>query len=263
MRQETVPIGNWLEDPDFVRVYDVENAGMWDHEFYTGLALELGAQHVADIGSGTGVFGTGLAEHGAEVVGVEPARTMIGAARSRTAALPWTTAARLRWIHGFADQLPSTWADFAIMEGHVAQYFLQRAEWDEVLAQSYRTLIPGGYLAFESRNPGGLVWDDWDEEHTRETQPHPDGGEFTSWVELEEIVPDEDDGDLTTHRGHIILPDGRHLVTEETLRFRPLHVLRESVESAGFRIIRIWGDWDRSPLEEDSPEIIMLAQKRG
>ncbi|MDZ5078965.1 class I SAM-dependent methyltransferase [Nesterenkonia sp. HG001] len=251
--------GPWTENPDMVQVYDVENSGMWDHEFYAALIEEKGARRISDIGCGTGVLGVELARRGLQVTGVDPAAAMIEAARSRPGGETVT------WIQGTAERLRTAVADFAVMEGHVAQYFLPRGEWDEVLRQAHRNLVPGGWLAFETRNPQGLELDAWDAEHTRETQPHPDGGEFTSWVELaavdEASADAEADGPLITHRGHTVLPDGRHLVVHETLRYRSLPTLIETLAEAGFAVAEIWGDWDREELHPDSPEIIILAQK--
>ena len=249
----------WTEDAEFVRLYDVENAGMWDFDFYRELAMELGAQQVADIGCGTGVLAVELARCGIEVTGVDPATTMIEVARSRVAAAQLGEQVEL--IEGTAADLAASSSDFAVMVGHVAQYFLHREQWNEALRHAFAALRPGGHLAFESRNPEAMHLDAWDPESTRETQPHPDGGEFTSWLEVAGIEHDDAEGDLITAHGHHMYPDGRHVVAEETLRYRPLHVLRESVEKAGFIIKEVWGDWDRSEVDDESPELIVLAVK--
>lgn len=249
----------WTEDRDFVRLYDVENVGMWDFDFYRELAVELGARQVADIGCGTGVLAVELAHRGIEVTGVDPSAAMIETARSRIARAGVEDLVQL--VEGTAADLAPSSSDLAVMVGHVAQYFLHRDQWDEALSHAFAALRPGGHLAFESRNPEALHLDAWDADSTRETQPHPDGGEFTSWLEVLGIEHDDADGDLITARGHNIYPDGRHIAADEPLRYRPLHVLRESLVSAGFSISEIWGDWDRSPVEPGSPELIFLAHK--
>src|SRR5699024_6287849 len=119
----------WTEYPEFVRLYDVENAGMWDFDFYRELAVELGAAQVADIGCGTGVLAVELARRGMGVTGVDPAAAMIEAARSRVADVQLTESVEL--IEGTAADLEASSSDFAVMVGHVAQYFLHRAQWDE------------------------------------------------------------------------------------------------------------------------------------
>ncbi|WP_169558516.1 class I SAM-dependent methyltransferase [Nesterenkonia alba] len=260
--------GPWTEDPEFVALYDVENTGLWDTEFYRDLAEELGVRRVADIGCGTGVLAMELASRGIEVIGVDPAAAMIEAAHRRGA--QWTEQsgaaqrtgqlARVEFIHGTAERLPTQWAQLAVMVGHVAQYFLSRCAWDEVLAHAHRALVPGGWLAFESRNPATEDWEAWTPENTQERQPHPDGGEFTSWLEVLGVEHDDADGPLVTARGHHVFADGRHVAAEEPLRYRPLHVLVESLQRAGFTVEQTWGDWDRSPVEEDSPEFILLAR---
>lgn len=252
----------WTEDPEFVRLYDVENQDLWDLDFYRDLVLELGAEHVLDIGCGTGGFAVELARRQLSVTGVDPSAVMIEVAQRQ--AHDAGVSDRVSLIQDTTAELAASSSsafDAAIMMGHVAQYFLNRADWDAVLAQTFQALKPGGWLSFESRNPKGMSADAWDEESTRETQPHPDGGEFTSWLEVVGMERDDADGPLITARGHNIFPDGRHVSADEPLRYRPLPVLLESLRQAGFEVKKVWGDWDRSPVAEDSPELIVLARR--
>lgn len=251
--------GPWTEHPEFVQLYDVDNAGLWDTEFYCDLVLQLQARRVADIGCGTGVLAVELGQRGVEVTGVDPSQVMIDVGQQRVQQENVSDTVRL--IRGTAAELATSRFDAAVMVGHVAQYFLRRTDWDEALAEAYRALAPGGYLAFESRNPDGAEWDAWDEDSTRETQPHPEGGEFTSWLEVADVQRDATDGDIITARGHHLMPDGRHLIADEPLRYRPQSVLTASLEQAGFEVSQVWGDWDLSPVEDDSPELIFLAHK--
>ncbi len=90
--------------------------------------------------------------------------------------------------------------------------------------------------------------------------PHPDGGEFTSWVEV--VEKSGPTGSYTiTHHGHTILPDGLHLTAAETLRFRSCLEIVASLETAGFTIEQTWGGWDRAPFTPDSYEMIVVAKR--
>lgn len=242
----------WTEDPRSVATYDVECAGRRDHDFYLTLADETAARAVVDVGCGTGVFCVDLARRGIGAIGVDPAAAMLDVARARPGG------DLVEWIHGSAADVPSGVADLVIMMGHVAQYFVTDEAWSETLAECGRILRHGGRVAFESRNPDRDWPARWSRERTRASFEHPDGGRFTSWVQVTEVIGPPDSF-VETHVGHTLLPDGTHFAHSETLRFRSEQEIRSSVEEAGLAIESIWGDWDRSPVGPDSDELIVVA----
>lgn len=247
----------WPADPELAALYDIECAGREDHDYYLALAVRLGAGRVTDIGCGTGVLAVEMASAGHEVTGLDPARAMLDIARARGGG------DRVTWVEGYAGALADSSADLVLMEGHVAQYFVADDAWGHVLAQAFRALAPGGHLAFESRNPARRAWEGWTAEGTRATYPHPDGGAFTSWGEVERVV-DHGDGRFTvTTAGVNLLPDGSRRDAVETLTFRTREHLEDSLAHAGFEVVRIAGDWDDSPASADSAELIVLARKPG
>jgi len=244
----------WTDDPRAVATYDVECAGRWDHDFYLALADELGARSVVDIGCGTGVFCTDIAERGLTAIGADPAEAMLDIARARPGG------DRVSWVHGTAAEVPTGAADLVVMMGHVAQYFLTEEDWAETLRHGRRILREGGHLTFETRNPDRRWPQRWTRARTLGTLPHPDGGEFTTWVELTEVVGPAASF-VETHVGHTVLPDGSTFAHAETLRFRSESEIRDSLESAGFTLEHLWGDWDRSPVSAESDELIVLARR--
>ena len=245
--------GLWTEDPALVELYDIECASRHDHNFYLHLASELGVRSVVDIGCGTGVFAVDNAEVGRTVIGVDPAAAILDVARRRSGHID------IEWIHGFAKDVPGGVAELVVMMGHVAQYFVDDDEWADVLAEVHRILLPGGYVTLETRNPL-IDWSAlWRRENTTTVYPHPSGGEFTSWVHVVDKTG-QPHSYSATHEGHSVLPDGRHLVTEETLRFRSDDEMHRSLTTAGFEVVEAWGDWDRSSVSPSSPERIMLAR---
>lgn len=244
----------WTEDPRAVATYDTECAGREDHDFYLALAARLRARSVVDLGCGTGVFAVDLAQRGFAVIGVDPAAPMLDAARTRAGGDLAT------WIHGTAADLPTGSADLVVMMGHVAQYFVDDDAWLATLTQAHRALADGGHLAFEVRQPDRDWPARWTREGTEVTYDHPDGGTFTSWGEITEVVGTS--ASFTeTHLGHTDLPDGTHLSHAETLRFRSEGEIRTSLHEAGFAVENLWGGWDHSRLTPSSDELIFLARR--
>ena len=244
----------WTEDPRLAAVYDIECADRHDYDFYLDLVEELNPEVVVDIGCGTGVFAVDLANLGRTAIGVDPAAAMLEIARNRPGG------GQVEWIQGHASDVQAGVADVIVMMGHVAQYFVNDAEWGELLAHSWRILRNGGRLAFETRNPAH-PWDRWwTEERTKTDYPHPAGGHFTSWVDVVGTT-----GPATsyamTHVGHTVMPDGIELTASETLRFRSPEEIRASLRGAGFSIEAEWGDWDRSNFDDASVELIVLARR--
>ena len=142
-------------DPRLVEIYDAVNPYDPDAQpgFYARLADELDARVVVELGCGTGLVTQALVRPGREVIGVDPSPLMLDVARTRT------RAGRLRWVDGGADDIGTPDADLAIMSGHVAQFFVDDDEWSDALAALHAALRPGGYLAFESRNPDAREWE--------------------------------------------------------------------------------------------------------
>jgi hypothetical protein len=61
------------------------------------------------------------------------------------------------------------------MTGNVAQVFVDDEAWLTMLRNLRHTLRPGGHLAFESRNPAALAWEQWNREQTLTRTNTPSG----------------------------------------------------------------------------------------
>ncbi len=82
--------------------------------------------------------------------------------------------------------------------------------------------------------------------------------DFDSWVEVTGVR----DG-LVHLEGHIVLqPTGEHVISTSTLRFRTQDELHRSLETAGFRVLEVVGDWDGNPPAAELPELIFHAELR-
>jgi ubiquinone/menaquinone biosynthesis C-methylase UbiE len=114
-----------------------------------------------DVGCGTRSFACLLTRREIDVIGVDPAAASLEVARAKPGA------ERVRWIHRDATALPPLKVDMATMTGNVAQVFLTDADLCATLDGVRRAVRPGGWLAFEVRDPSREGWRSWtrDESH--------------------------------------------------------------------------------------------------
>ncbi len=196
-------------DPRLVELYDIENSRGADTDFYLGLATELGSHRILDLGCGTGLLTRELATPGRQVVGVDPAPAMLALAR-------WQPGAgRVQWVEGDASALGTPEADLLVMTGNVAQVFLDDADWLTALAAIHAALRPGGYLAFESRNPEDRAWQRWNRSASYKQFDSPNGP-MESWVELVSVG----DGRVSFEGHNVFISTGEVVVVKSELRFR-------------------------------------------
>lgn len=225
-----------FSDPRVARVYDPLDSDRSDLDTYLGLAEELGARRVLDVGSGTGTFACLLAERGYDVVGVEPAGASLDVARGKPGA------DRVRWIHGDATTLPpEVEADLVTMTANVAQVFTTDDDWEETLRGIHAALRPGGHLAFETRIPERRAWERWNREDSFTAVDIPDVGRVESWEELLDVR-----GDLVTFGSYTrFVDDGVTIPSVSTLRFRSRAEVTESLIAGGFTVREVRDAPDR------------------
>lgn len=223
--------------------------------FYLDLAKKLSVKTILDIGCGTGLLTCELAKQGHRMIGVEPSRRMLEVAQKSPCG------DQVKWIEGDALSLENFNADLAIMTGHVAQFHLDDEYWLKALKAIHTSLQPGGYLAFESRNPAVQPWvnskehEDWHSARSPRKAVDPVVGKLETWSE-----PIKIDGKKVTFKGHYLFTKtGEELISIDELIFRTKKEIIQSLEKAGFSVESIFGDWDRRPVTIKSPEMIFIA----
>jgi SAM-dependent methyltransferase len=221
-----------------------------DTDFYVGLAADLDARTILDLGCGTGLLTRELASDGRLVIGVDPSPAMLAYARRQPGA------DRVQWVEGDAGALGTPAADLAIMTGNVAQVFLDDAEWATTLRAIHAALRSGGRLAFESRNPDDQAWERWNRESTYERieSPH---GPMECWLELVSVG----DGRVRFEGHNIFTATGEVVVASSELRFRSRAELIDSLIDAGFAVEHVYGDWDRGPVAGTSRIMVFIARR--
>jgi SAM-dependent methyltransferase len=246
-----MPLDLHYVDPRLVELYDHDNPRGADTDFYLRLAADLGARRIVDLGCGTGVLTRELAAvDGRDVIGVDPAPAMLAVARRQP------DAERVQWVEGDASALGTPEADLVVMTGNVAQVFLDEAEWAATLRAIHAALRPGGYLAFESRNPDARAWEQWNRDVTYEEIDSP-YGPMQCWLELVSVSP----GRVRIVGHNVFTATGEILVASSELRFRSHAELTASLTSAGFTVQQAYGDWAHRPMTSASPVMVFIASR--
>jgi len=247
----TADVDEAYRDVSLARLYDAECPWHEQDDFY--LALDLRAGAVLDVGCGTGTRLARAREvgHRGRLVGVDPGEGMLAVARGKTD--------RVEWLHGDAQTLAVDGRfDLVTMTGHAFQTLLDDVATRAALAAFHSHLVGGGLLAFETRNPAARPWLTWTAAASRGRIEGPDGEPYDVWVDSPQEVPP----DLVTFDAHTHdVGAGTTRSCHSTLRFVDPDHLRGLLGQAGFTIEGWFGDWDRSPVTESSPEIVVLARR--
>jgi SAM-dependent methyltransferase len=237
-------------DTRLVELYDRENPRGADTDFYLALATDINARRIIDFGCGTGLLTCELAIEGRQIIGIDPSAAMLAVAQRKPGA------ERVQWIEGDSSALGKREADLAIMTGNVAQVFLDDSEWETTLQALHTALRPGGYLAFESRNPLARAWEKWNHDDTFE-QINTAFGLMECWLELVKV-----ENDRVRFVGHNVFKStGEDVIASSELRFRHKAELVNSLINTGFTIEHIYGNWHSEPFTETSRLMVFVTQR--
>ncbi len=248
--REWEPTYSEFSDSRLVSIYNTVNPIDSYKSYYVELASELEISSIIDVGCGTGLLTSELSAAGHEMIGVEPSRPMLDLARAGA------NAEVIRWISGGVEQLESLQAEMVIMTGHVAQFFIDDLDWEAALSFIRASLGSRGYFAFESRNPGVEIFSGWPTSDSHRVFQDPIFGEIEWWYEMLEIG----DGRVRYENHYLLSETCDELVSLNELRFRTLSELRHSLARAGFSLRSTFGDWNRSPFDDSSPEMIIVVE---
>jgi len=247
---------------DLVPAYTVRG----DLDFYIDAARSA-AGKVLELGCGTGRILIPTAEAGCEIAGLDISESMLKSCRKKLLEQPDDVQKRVTIVRDnmtnfdLKERFSLITAPFRSFS-HLIPVEEQLACLDCVK----RHLLPGGRFVLElfQTHPGRIN----DKVYLRESEDTPefelpDGRKLrrTNRVVAFHRAEQYNDVELIFYVTH---PDGR---TERLVQVFPFrYFFRYEVEHilarAGLEIVHLFGNFDRSPLTNDSPEMIFIAQAR-
>lgn len=142
-----------FRDARLAQLYDVAFPWSHDDDFFLAVVDQTPRARVLDLGCGTGRLALAMAAAGHIVTGVDPARASLEVAHFKP------RADQVTWVEGTSAAVPDAAFDVAVMTSHVAQFFVEDAEWRSTLKDLRRALVPGSLLAFDTRDPAVRGWE--------------------------------------------------------------------------------------------------------
>lgn len=238
-------------DPDLAALYDLFCPWEARGDFSFFLPLVMSAKTVLDVGCGTGALLHGAREagHRGRLCGLDPADGMLDQAR-KGSDIEWFLGdlASVDWVGEF---------DLVIMTGHAFQVFVDDDQLRSSLTAIRSALTEDGRFAFETRNPLARAWEEWTPDNAVDVVAA--GGTV---VRMSHQVETPVDGSLVSFTATFTSPNwSGPLVSRSTLRFLDADSLSSFLSYAGLAIEEQFGDWDRRPLTDISPEIITIASR--
>jgi SAM-dependent methyltransferase len=257
--------------PDFGAFYDAVPAYIArpDLPFYlaeAGRAAGTASRAtVLEVGCGTGRVLLQLARVGHSVAGLDQSPAMLARCRAKLAAEPAGVRDRVSLVQGdardFTVPAPAGGFSLAVAPFRLMQHLTATADQLSCLGAIRRHLAPSGLFVFDVFNPNyQLMAQDRSQEveDTAEVRL-PDGRYLRRTVRITGVrrVEQINEVELIYHirSGTMV----ERVVQGFPMRWYTPSELEHLLERSGFRVEARYGNFDRSTLTDESPEIIVVA----
>lgn len=238
--------------------YDLENEDFEpDGPFYLALAQRIGGP-VLELGCGTGRITIPLAEHGIEVTGLDIVPEMLARARHKAKGLS------IPWIEGDARTFHLGRKFRLVFEtGGTFQHLLKRADQEAMLASVREHLAADGLFVVSTVFPRPHLMRDVEEEEEWFAYADEKGREVRvsgtqRYDPLRQVKVE------TAYRRWRD-SEGREIVKRVPLALRLIfpQEMEALLRHNGFAVAERYGDWDVSPLTNQSHVMIYVCRKVG
>ncbi len=256
---EDLPFISELYDPVYT------NAARPDVDFYIGYSRAADGATL-ELGCGTGRILIPTAAAGCEIVGLDISEHMLATCRKKLQLQPENLCKRVRLVQGnmASFNLDGTF-DLVTMPFRSFQHLLSVDEQLSCLRCVNQHLAPGGKLVLDvfQVKPSGMHDARWTQESKDFDDVELPGGRRlsrTHRIAAFHRAEQYNDVEIIYYVTH---PDGQ---TERLVQFFPFrYFFRYEIEHllarCGFQVVRLFGDFDESPLSDDSPDMIFVARR--
>jgi SAM-dependent methyltransferase len=259
------PYGGYEDIPEIADLYDNirQYTSRHDRAFYLDLCREARGE-ILELGCGTGRVLIPVAQAGCRITGLDNSPYMLERCRAKAAALPHEVQSRITLVQdnmtGF--RLDRKFA-LAIIPFRPLQHIVTVEEQLACLECIRQHLELGGRLAFDVFHPdplkiGGEPSPDEIEDMPRSDLP--DGRSLRRTFRILARRRREQCND-TEVIYYVTNPNGdtQRIVQAFPMRYFYRYELEHLLARTGFQVTALYGDFDRSPFTDNSPELIFVA----
>jgi SAM-dependent methyltransferase len=236
-----------------------------DVDFYVDEARTTHGK-ILELGCGTGRILIPVARLGREITGVDNSSRMLAQCRAALDRETPEIRDKATLLEGDMRELDlASQFSLVMIPFRPFQHLLTVEDQIATLESIHRHLEPGGRLVFDVFNPNLHFLVDETRADEREDTPEtplPDGRSFrrTGRVTAVHVADQYSEVELIYY---VRYADGttRRLVQDFPMRWFWRYELEHLLARCGFRVESVFGNFDRSPLTDGSPEMIFIAER--
>ncbi|HEY98095.1 MAG TPA: class I SAM-dependent methyltransferase [Dehalococcoidia bacterium] len=239
-----------------------------DLEFFIDYSRKTGGRTL-ELGCGTGRVLIPTAAAGCDITGLDFSSYMLSKCRDKLDQQPQEVQQRVRLIQGDMTNFDTGEVYSLItIPFRPFQHLVTVAEQRACLACIHRHLSPKGILVFDVFNPDFRLLIAGPE-HGAEQESHPatqlpDGRTFRRTARFAGFHRAEQYNDIELIY-YITSSDGKteRLVQAFPMRYFFRYEIEHLLELSSFKVVDLFGDFEKSTFSDDSPEMIFIAEKIG
>ncbi|HEV7837067.1 MAG TPA: class I SAM-dependent methyltransferase [Gemmatimonadaceae bacterium] len=253
--------------PDLPEIYDSVPAyvARRDVAFYVDEAKDAGGR-VLEVGCGTGRVLLPIARSGRAIDGIDASPPMLERCRAKLQGEPDDVRQRVTLHRADARKFDlGHQFDLVIAPFRVMQHLISIEDQLAFLESAARHLTPGGRLAFDVFNPhfSALVSADGTEREDTPDTKLPDGRSFRRAGAVARVrwIDQVSEVELVYYISREAGAPIERRVQSFDMRWFLCAELVHLLARTGFQVRSIYGDFNRSPLTDKSPEQIVCAER--